>query len=66
MQDFLAELIENNETGYLIPLADTDLFTEKIVHLKNNMMELDNFGANDRKQVERKFDLAKTCVKSSI
>ena len=55
----MPELIENNETGYLIPFADTQLFAEKIVHLKNNMMELDNFGANARRQVERKFDFSK-------
>lgn len=52
----MPELIVNNETGYLIPFADTDLFAEKIVYLKNNKNEMNIFGANSRKQVERKFD----------
>ena len=55
----MPELVNNNETGYLIPFADTQLFAEKIVHLNNNMMELENFGANARKQVEKKFDFSK-------
>lgn len=55
----MPELIDNNATGYLIPFADTQLFAEKIVYLKNNKIELDNFGANARKQVERKFDFNK-------
>ena len=59
MHDFLAELIENNETGYLIPFTDTQLFAEKIVYLKNNKIEFDTFAANARKQVERKFDFSK-------
>lgn len=55
----MPELIENNETGYLIPFADTELFAEKIIYLKNNKLEFDNFAANARKQVERKFDFSK-------
>ena len=55
----MPELIENNQTGYLIPFADTQLFAEKIVFLKNNKIELDNFGANARKQVQKKFDFSK-------
>jgi len=55
----MPELIENNETGYLIPFADTQLFAEKIIYLNENKVELDNFGANARKQVERKFDFNK-------
>ena len=59
MHDFLAELIENNEPGYLIPFTDTQLFADKIVYLKNNKLEFDTFVANARKQVERKFDFSK-------
>jgi len=55
----MPELIENNETGYLIPFADTQLFADKIVYLKNNKLEFDTFAANARKQVERKFDFSK-------
>jgi len=55
----LPELIVNNETGYLIPFGDTQLFAEKIIYLNKNKAELDNFGANARKQVERKFDFNK-------
>ena len=55
----MPELIENNETGYLIPFADTQLFADKIVYLKNNEAEIVNFAANARKQVERKFDFSR-------
>jgi len=55
----MPELIENNDTGYLIPFADTELFAEKIVYLKNNRIELNTFGANARKLVVRKFDFNK-------
>jgi glycosyltransferase involved in cell wall biosynthesis len=55
----MPELIEDNKTGYLIPFADTQLFTEKIVFLKNNRTELDTFAANARKQVHKKFDAGK-------
>jgi len=55
----MPELIENNETDYLIPFADTQLFAKKIVFLKNNRAEIDTFAANARKQVERKFDFGK-------
>jgi glycosyltransferase involved in cell wall biosynthesis len=55
----MPELIKNNETGYLVPFADTQLFAEKIVNLKNNRSELDTFGANARKLVERKFNYSK-------
>ena len=55
----MRELIEHNKTGYLIPFADTQLFAEKIVFLKNNRNELDTFAANARKQVESKFDFSK-------
>ena len=53
------ELIENDKTGFLIPFPDAQLFTEKIIFLKNNRTELDTFGANARKRVERKFDFIK-------
>lgn len=55
----MPELIENNETGYLIPFGETQPFTEKIVFLRNNRIELDNFAANARKQVERRFNFSK-------
>lgn len=55
----MPELIKDNETGYLIPFADTQLFAEKIVFLKNNRTELDTFAANARKRVQRKFDYSK-------
>ena len=55
----MPELVKNNETGYLVPFADTQLFAEKIVFLYNNRIELDNFAANARKQVQRKFDYSK-------
>ncbi|MEA3477034.1 MAG: glycosyltransferase family 4 protein [Bacteroidota bacterium] len=55
----MPELIENEKTGFLIPFADTQLFAEKIVFLKNNKIVLDNFGANARKRVQRKFDFNK-------
>ena len=49
----------NQHSGYLMPFADKQLFAEKIVFLKNNKIELDNFVANARKQVQRKFDFSK-------
>ena len=55
----MPELVENNETGYLVPFADTQLFAEKIVFLKNNRTELDNFAANARKRVQSMFDYSK-------
>lgn len=55
----MPELIEDNKTGYLIPYPDTQLFTEKIVFLRNKRIELDTFAANARKRVERKFDFSK-------
>ena len=55
----MPELIEDNKTGFLIPFPDTQLFTEKIIFLKKNRSELDTFGANARKLVERKFDFSK-------
>jgi len=55
----MPELVDNNKTGYLIPFADTQLFAEKIVFLKNNKAEFDNFAANARKKVEREFDFSK-------
>jgi len=55
----MPELIENDETGYLVPFADTQLFADKIVFLNNNRIELDTFAANARKQVKRKFDYGK-------
>lgn len=55
----MPELIENNKTGYLIPFAETQPFAEKIVFLSNNRIEIDNFAANARNQVESKFDFGK-------
>lgn len=55
----MPELIEDNETGFLIPFPDAQLFAEKIIFLKNNRAELNTFGANARKRVEEKFDFSK-------
>jgi glycosyltransferase involved in cell wall biosynthesis len=52
----MPELIDEGETGYLVPFADTDLFTEKIISLRDNQSELTRLGTNARKQVESKFN----------
>lgn len=58
----MPELIDDKKTGYLIPFADTKLFSEKIVYLRDNQSEIDIFGANAIKMVETKFSFEKNMI----
>ncbi len=49
----------NQHSGYLIPFTDKQLFAEKIVFLKHNKIEMNNFAANARKQVQKILELIK-------
>jgi glycosyltransferase involved in cell wall biosynthesis len=52
----MPEMIDDGQSGYLIPFGDVDLFTEKIAHLWNHPSEMDQTGQLARKQVEERFD----------
>jgi glycosyltransferase involved in cell wall biosynthesis len=54
----MPELVDNGETGFLIPFTDIVLFAEKIKFLNNNSSELERLGNNARAKVESNFNFA--------
>ena len=54
------ELVEDDKTGYIIPMNDLTLFAKKIQILAENEDLRIMFGYNGRKRTERYFDIKKS------
>jgi glycosyltransferase involved in cell wall biosynthesis len=55
----LSEIIENNKSGYLLPIGEYELMAEKILELLNNKELRIEMGKYGRKIVEGKFPIDK-------
>lgn len=53
-----ADLIQNNQNGYLVPLFDYNQFEEKLAHLMNNNQLRESMGTNAQKSVQQ-FEASK-------
>ena len=51
-----SEIIQNNQTGFLVQGFDVPLFTDKILELAKNKSLNDEFRLNSRRIVSEKFD----------
>lgn len=57
------ELIQNNETGFLVPYPDVRAFAEKVALLMEQPELIKMMGQNGRRTVEKRFDIQKNIMK---
>ena len=58
------EIVDNGETGFIIPPRDVKLISEKIVKLLGNKSLAISMGEKGRKLVKKKFDLKEMLEKT--
>jgi glycosyltransferase involved in cell wall biosynthesis len=54
------EIIDNGQTGFLVPVSDVEGLVEKTVALMKDKNLCESFGAKGRLRVEQIFDIEKT------
>lgn len=59
----LPEMVNDGETGFLVPFGNEKMFAEKITYLWKHPGEMKKMGANARKLVEERFDFNKNIRK---
>jgi glycosyltransferase involved in cell wall biosynthesis len=59
----MPEIVSDGYTGYLVPFEDTDSFSERVKHLKNNPELLKEMGRNAQNVVADKFEFSKNMNK---
>lgn len=55
-----SDLVTENENGFLIPLNNKELFTQKLQFLIDNQEEIERMGKNSKKHIQ-KFELKYIC-----
>ena len=53
----IPEVIEDGNTGYLVPERDTEILADRIFKLMSNPSQRKHMGLNARKLVETKFNI---------
>jgi glycosyltransferase involved in cell wall biosynthesis len=54
-----SELVENNQTGFLVPVRDPQAMADRIIHLLDHPEEASAMGKEGRRKMETSFNLAR-------